>query len=1395
MRKLKIKKIVSVVLSLIMIMSTLTVFATENQTTNGTIVLNSDDLFSKEVGIGYYDNVVINDDYVATYGTNSWVRYLAYAEKSGEYKITFDMSRPNWTADTWITVYNETQGMKTRAVYGKSNGVRKDDWVPIQYDGSPWQYSTSATTDDKESISIYLNKGYNILKITAQDTSMYNVILTPLFENPECYGFTMSGESLSSTKIQPKSSVTYDVYADESGSYQLSLKVYSDYAEQINLVTVNGKDYTGGAVDGDKKIEFITNWSERWSGGAKLPVVDLKKGKNTVTLTRTGGNNVPITIHGLRFVKNTKSETSSESVMKSEITKDNLATYISSNSVIVNNGNIVLDSQNSLNTYGIVTFKESFEKGTYNIAVTLGENVSEETKFKIKSLKTTEEYEFTIPSGTLANEKITKQTELEGGEDTYVIVPVSGNAKVSKITFNNIDNPPVLEDDDLPVVTLETLNDANSFTDEITKSDNAYVVKFGSDNEETVYSLSLECDLSEEKLNIYLDGIKIYENVTANEVRNLVFAKGNHELKIEYVNSDPNITKIILNKKDNESGSIIYVNGLDYTTPDGTVEPDETNNRVLLRPSASVKYTFDLPKEGRYLLHFHYGTTGADEWFNITNETTSENFRGIFSNSPYKETHTTQANKNNAGQAKMFFDCTAGENVFLIKKENNPGYIYKIGLEYVPNDVLINSAKVGGVELLGYNKITPSADTITLTFSDVINDSSLSSHINLKDTDGINYPFDISYEDETVTLKLKKSLQPNCEYTIIAKDIKCSSSEMIEEKEVTFKTRDEISDGTTTITCDSIETSLETVKAKGTLTAGNKNLISQRAVRMYLWVLGSGDREYLGDAYTDENGVYEVSGTIDKNAHESGKYGIYLVPQYDKSSYITKTIYYVNKTLTTDISQAFSEAETVEKVKNVFETYKNYLSVNVKNDVSIVGENFYNHFISYEFENMNAFYEYYNKMYMFEGMRNSNSVDTLSEFLYNKDNCEKIGFDYNKISVIKSNKTAFLTEVKEMTESNFNDYVEKFEKILEKYLYKESEKEDISLGLQNITVIKGKSFDVIFDAKKDLSSVKKFELDIDFGSENAVDKDNISLSSDFKGTNSITNENGKIKVVYTYKNLSDIKKLATLNLTANTVGNYNVTYSGKIYYDFNGYEIIKDISLETFDFVVHTATNVTPTVKPGSGYFGGSSGGSSYVPPKQNDATEDNNKENDNIYKFLDIKNHEWAEESINALLKKGVISQPNDKKYRPDDNITREEFVKLIITLLDLKSSSKNVNFNDLQKEHWAYEYIAIAVDNGIISGMNENNFGIGQNITREQMATIIARVLELYGKKDLFDKDEKFVDDSEISSYAKDSVMKVKYYKIINGIGDNVFAPKSNATRAQAAKIIYELSKVVGI
>lgn len=163
------------------------------------------------------------------------------------------------------------------------------------------------------------------------------------------------------------------------------------------------------------------------------------------------------------------------------------------------------------------------------------------------------------------------------------------------------------------------------------------------------------------------------------------------------------------------------------------------------------------------------------------------------------------------------------------------------------------------------------------------------------------------------------------------------------------------------------------------------------------------------------------------------------------------------------------------------------------------------------------------------------------------------------------------------------------------------------------------------------------------------------------------------------------------------------------------------------------------------------------------------------------------------SLTEKGVVSGTGDGKFNPNANVLREEFTKMTVLAFADKTNAAASGFSDVDKNMWYAEYIDIAAETGIINGIGNNMFGIGEDIKRMDMAVVIYNAA-LIGGVEFNTDSEKFVDDSDIADYAKTAVYALKSIGVINGKDGGKFEPNASATRAEAAKIIEALLKIKG-
>ncbi len=215
----------------------------------------------------------------------------------------------------------------------------------------------------------------------------------------------------------------------------------------------------------------------------------------------------------------------------------------------------------------------------------------------------------------------------------------------------------------------------------------------------------------------------------------------------------------------------------------------------------------------------------------------------------------------------------------------------------------------------------------------------------------------------------------------------------------------------------------------------------------------------------------------------------------------------------------------------------------------------------------------------------------------------------------------------------------------------------------------------------------------------------------------------------------------------------------------------------------------------GSGGGGGGSsfagGGGAYVPNTGIESPKTPDKDESlplNI--FSDIDTVPWAEDAIVALAEKGVIFGKGIGIFAPNDYVTREEFVTMLVRAFLDEQEETAIVFTDVPRGEWYYSPVAKAVNAGVVKGINEVVFGTGDKIIRQDMAVMIYRIAD-YADAAVSTVEEyaSFDDHDIISSYAREAVYALKNVGIIAGVDEYNFAPFEPATRAQAAKMIYAL------
>lgn len=213
-----------------------------------------------------------------------------------------------------------------------------------------------------------------------------------------------------------------------------------------------------------------------------------------------------------------------------------------------------------------------------------------------------------------------------------------------------------------------------------------------------------------------------------------------------------------------------------------------------------------------------------------------------------------------------------------------------------------------------------------------------------------------------------------------------------------------------------------------------------------------------------------------------------------------------------------------------------------------------------------------------------------------------------------------------------------------------------------------------------------------------------------------------------------------------------------------------------------------------------STGGGSTGANKQDDIpalTPNPDNENLNgmtfIEKFTDLNDH-WAKNEIAHAIQLGLAYGISPTQFAPDCNITRAEFAVLLTRAIGLKNTTCiQSRFSDVTTDAWYFDGVNTAAEVGLVSGYTLSTFAPDELITREQMAVMISRTLAYKGKQ-LNNNDltlANFIDRKDISSWALEGVTTVVQLEIVKGRSADIFAPRQNATRAEATAMILRMYK----
>lgn len=173
------------------------------------------------------------------------------------------------------------------------------------------------------------------------------------------------------------------------------------------------------------------------------------------------------------------------------------------------------------------------------------------------------------------------------------------------------------------------------------------------------------------------------------------------------------------------------------------------------------------------------------------------------------------------------------------------------------------------------------------------------------------------------------------------------------------------------------------------------------------------------------------------------------------------------------------------------------------------------------------------------------------------------------------------------------------------------------------------------------------------------------------------------------------------------------------------------------------------------------------------------------------------AQEAILRLTEGGLHPGDGGRDIQPKAAINRQDFVILIVNALNLGTGELPgaATFKDVPNDHYAFPAIEAAVHAGLVKGVGNGRFGIGQPLTRQDMAVLYQRALQGVTDKESTDGEATPLElhEGSFSHYAKEAIVLAMELGLFQESAADALNPKDTVTREEAASVTAKWLKTV--
>ncbi|MBR5239223.1 MAG: S-layer homology domain-containing protein [Clostridia bacterium] len=838
---------------------------------------------------------------------------------------------------------------------------------------------------------------------------------------------------------------------------------------------------------------------------------------------------------------------------------------------------------------------------------------------------------------------------------------------------------------------------------------------------------------------------------------------------------------------DNKSTAQVNFKGLDLTldtSADGTlvawIAPVESANEIAdytvsfddgYNQAAvdDVTFTMDIPVDGKYQVSVMGVASAAGS--------VSVDFGG--------DVKSATVNNDTYGYTAIgVFPLTEGEYTMTVDNFTDNSLAW-VKVEYVsPYETGIESES-----FVDGDTVARGTDNLTITFNDNMMDTAAAT---LNDGE---IPVDVTVDGANVIVSFLETLDYETEYTLTVTGLQgVNDAEALEDRTYTFTTADETNtDGEDDVTVTEVTSSREDVTIEGIVKGSTGHGIKGRTV-----TVTSPEGAEVATVTSGDDGVFTAEFTI-ADGTDAGAYNYTVTAEYGATA--TATVSYVSEEEELRILDLFLDANSPEEVYAIFETYGEILLVPTYEadcDSLADADLFLGHFEGKDFAAVSDVAPFYAKMLKLEGMNQATLGSYIvSNYLNDAAACELIGIASDKLALVNTTaeKNSFAAKVAQDTNSNGAStseaaFLTRIEALLDAWLLETNNITATSLDLTEATTACRYAGEIAIplDFVDAQTKVKTIVVTVTTAEAGLLANAQAVVDGLAPVDAVIDGDTATFTIDFEYDAEKVYDEVGKISLQASVIATHEISVDATVTYRFAEGDSYAELPIAVAGGTIRATVSPAQSSSPSR-----PSSGNGYVaPPKEKPVEDDNTTKSK--YFFDDMGEALWAQDMVHVLATKGIISKNDERAFRPMDNITREEYVKMLVTVIGSHKADAKSTLSDVSADHWATSYIATAQQLGIVQGNADGTFGLGQKITRQDMAVMLYRTFKMLGI-DLPEGTNEFTDSNDIASYAKAAVSALEKQGIINGMGDGTFAPANNATRAQSAKVIYSMMEVLGV